>query len=170
MCQLTSTTLAQVQSLSPAAFCSLKCTLSCKQSAHLWPASSGCNLSAQLKGRLSAGLRPFESITICQLNCTLSTWVQSVSQSVYNFQLLCTLSAPGGVFQLISHADCLLGYSLTAQLKFVSSAHFQVVNLTVSSHAVCQHRCNLSTRLSAQLQIVNSAVSSGAVVSSAALC
>jgi len=91
--------------------------------------------------------------------------VQSVSQSVYN-QLLCSLSAPGGVCQLISNADCLLGYSLSAQLQFVSSAHFQVVNSAVSLAAICQFSCQLScnlwTKPSAQVQFVNSAVSSAA--------
>ncbi len=79
---------------------------------------TGCNLSARLKRQtLSWG-----ATIICQFNSKLSAQLtlsivkcqsvnsSAVSQSVYN-QLLFSLSAPGGVCQLISNADCLLGYS-----------------------------------------------------------
>ena len=136
ICQLTSTTLAQIQSFSPAAFCSLKCMLSCVQSAHLWPVSSGCNLSAQLKGRFSAGLRPFESITICQLKRKLSAELHSVNSSAVCQPICIQFAAPLHSFSS--------GWSISAYFTCRLSAWLQ----SDSSAEICQLSSFSSCRLS----------------------
>ena len=160
----------------PAAACQLCCDLSAVVvSAPLNYASSAAilslsfNLSTQTQS-VSSVVCTISSSVICQL------WLQFVSSArMQTLSWATTLSINHNLSAqpqtVSSTALCQLESSLSANLYTISSSvvcqlQVEYVSLfqtqTVCLAAVCQLSCNLSTQLSAQLQLVNSAVSSGA--------